>query len=193
MRLPQAFRSLARPSSALEPSHPPASTVANGIECRWNQSRLGRRDRLLGAYRDDRLCVCRSDRRVSAVRSGQYTGTVICDVHEPFYANGFSGRLDCARTHGRHCTSGGGRSVRRTLPIRAFTGWCISSLGSHPRAVSHLRDVFRDDERPSMDPLGFEPRASSLQRRCSTAELRALLALVVLRCLSGRSGTRSTR
>ena len=36
-----------------------------------------------------------------------------------------------------------------------------------------------------MDPLGFEPRASSLQRRCSTAELRARLALVVLRCLSG--------
>ena len=36
-----------------------------------------------------------------------------------------------------------------------------------------------------MDPLGFEPRASSLQRRCSTAELRARLALVVLKCLSG--------
>ena len=36
-----------------------------------------------------------------------------------------------------------------------------------------------------MDPLGFEPRASSLQRRCSTAELRAQLALVVLKCLSG--------
>ena len=36
-----------------------------------------------------------------------------------------------------------------------------------------------------MDPLGVEPRASSLQRRCSTAELRARLALVVLRCLSG--------
>jgi hypothetical protein len=39
-----------------------------------------------------------------------------------------------------------------------------------------------------MDPLGFEPRASSLQRRCSTAELRALLALMVLKCLSGDSG-----
>ena len=36
-----------------------------------------------------------------------------------------------------------------------------------------------------MDPLGVEPRASSLQRRCSTAELRAQLALVVLKCLSG--------
>ncbi len=28
-----------------------------------------------------------------------------------------------------------------------------------------------------MDPLGFEPRASSLQRRCSTAELRARVSL----------------
>ena len=43
-----------------------------------------------------------------------------------------------------------------------------------------------------MDPLGFEPRASSLQRRCSTAELRARLALVVLRCLSG-VGDRGSR
>ncbi len=32
VRLPQAYRSLARPSSALEPSHPPAGTVATLLE-----------------------------------------------------------------------------------------------------------------------------------------------------------------
>lgn len=49
-----------------------------------------------------------------------------------------------------------------------------------------------------MDPLGFEPRASSLQRRHSTAELWAhplsgtrSLALIVQRCPIGRLGGRS--
>ena len=39
VRLPRAFRSLARPSSALEPSHPPGGTVATqvGLRCRSRQ------------------------------------------------------------------------------------------------------------------------------------------------------------
>ncbi len=51
--------------------------------------------------------------------------------------------------------------------------------------VSHLRDTVRSRVR-EMDPLGFEPRASSLQRRHSTTELWALpLALAVQRCSVG--------
>jgi len=46
---------------------------------------------VLGVYRDDR-------RSVSAVRDGQRTGTVICDVHGPFVRTGSVG-VWIARVH----------------------------------------------------------------------------------------------
>ena len=65
-----------------------------------------------------------------------------------------------------------------------FRGIVHQFVGTRFPGRPHLRGLFRRS-RHRMDPLGVEPRASSLQRRCSTAELRARLALVVLRCLSG--------
>ena len=65
--------------------------------------------------------------------------------------------------------------ARSTLPTLAHTGWCIGLLtGSSGTNRSHIRTAVHAD-RASMDPLGFEPRASSLQRRHSTTELWALL------------------
>lgn len=58
--------------------------------------------------------------------------------------------------------------VRRTLPIRGFPEWCIGRRLPNPNRVSHLRGRIRIGD---MDSLGFEPRASSLQGRHSTAEL----------------------
>jgi hypothetical protein len=59
-----------------------------------------------------------------------------------------------------------------TLPTRACAGRCIGQSGSDRIAGPQLRGAVRD-RLPHMDPLGFEPRASSLQRRHSTTELWA--------------------
>ena len=161
MRVPQAYRSLARPSSALKPSDPPAGTVATFIGSALRRSRNGRCTR-------------------SATDSDPGTGPVDAWT---------------TRTHGRICTPVDGRHAL-TLPIHACAGWCIGSVGFDRRVVSHLRDAIRDLLRV-MDPLGFEPRASSLQRRHSPTELWAhprsqtragsdALASVVQRCPIGR-------
>lgn len=89
-----------------------------------------------------------------------------------------------------------------TLPTHACTGWCIGSVGLEHIPETHLRDSVRPSRR--MDPLGFEPRASSLQRRHSPTELWARLpffrrptategscllsALIVRRCPVGTAG-----
>lgn len=75
------------------------------------------------------------------------------------------------RTHGLICTPVDGRPAL-TLPTRTCAGWCIGSFGFNPRVVSHLRGTICDFLR-DMDPQGFEPWASSLQRRHSTTELWA--------------------
>ncbi len=90
-----------------------------------------------------------------------------------------------------------------TLPTRACTGWCIGRT-----RVERRLPLKAPGFHPDMDPLGFEPRASSLQRRHSTTELwarrshfdrsrRAIaprpsvaVALVVHRCSVG-TGTRT--
>src|SRR5699024_6108064 len=51
-----------------------------------------------------------------------------------------------------------GRHVS-TLPIHACAGWCIGSVGLEHIPETHLRNSVRSSRR--MDPLGFEPRASS--------------------------------
>lgn len=116
-------------------------------------------------------------------------GTLHCPI------NGSSGCLECTYTR-----------LSSYVP-RCLSGACVEpfpSSFSRDGALVLLRillffgfplkgtDVESD---PSMDPLGFEPRASSLQRRCSAAELwahpqlgaRYLSALIVRRCPIGRS------
>jgi hypothetical protein len=75
-----------------------------------------------------------------------------------------------ARTHGLiHIL--GDSEVASTLPTHACTEWCIgSSYPDFPRIPLKGHGSHRARE---MDPLGFEPRASSLQRRHSTTELWA--------------------
>ena len=155
VRLPEAYRSLARPFSAPEPSYSPDGTVATVMIDR--------------SLRPDE------------------TGPVSVWI---------------ARTHGLiHTSVDCGRAS--TLPTRAYTEWCIgSAYPNEPRfplkglGSSRVREV---------DPLGFEPRASSLQRRHSTTELWAraprgrrfspagsgVRALAVHRCpIGGPSNTR---
>ncbi len=99
-----------------------------------------------------------------------------------------------AFTHG-FITRPGSRlaHVRPFPPSLARDGASVLS-SKHDFGVPHLRGTIRIgfDE---MDPLGFEPRASSLQRRHSTTELWAhpqiggtISALVVQRCLNGHDG-----
>ena len=116
---------MARPSSALEPSDPPAGTVAT------------------------------------------FVGSFVCDPG--------TGPVDAwtTRTHGLIYSAGDCQRVS-TLPTHVCTGWCIGSFGLSRSAVSHLRGAIRPDSPRQMDPLGFEPRASSLQRRHSPTELWAL-------------------
>ena len=78
------------------------------------------------------------------------------------------------RTHGRHLDAPGCTEVA----VEPFP-FALSRNGASVVLATHRSAVWTD-----MDPLGFEPRASSLQRRHSTTELRAL-ALVVLRCPTG--------
>src|SRR6056297_16707 len=56
-----------------------------------------------------------------------------------------------------------------TLPIHAYAGRCIGSCVLHPYAVTRIRGTVRGCA--AMDSVGFEPTASSLQRRHSAAEL----------------------
>lgn len=109
------------------------------------------------------------------------------------------------RTHGLICTPvDSGPAL--TLPTHACAGWCIGScFGLNQSPVSHLRDTIRFDLTRLMDPQGFEPWASSLQRRHSTTELWAhpelangelgdqsgVLALTVLRCPLGQTLVRT--
>ena len=123
MQVPEAYRSLARPSSALEPSHSPAGTVAS----------------LMDVTLVTRITV------------------------------GSSGRLD--RTYIRcHYALVDATAFDPSHP--RLRGMVHRSCVAQPSAVLHLRRAVRR-RWAGMDPLGFEPRASSLQRRCSTAELRA--------------------
>ena len=66
--------------------------------------------------------------------------------------------------------------MRLTLPTAACTGWCIDSLPNMRLPVPRLKGT-GSRGLACMDPLGFEPRASSLQRRHSTAELWAHLPI----------------
>ena len=78
-----------------------------------------------------------------------------------------------ARTYGRHRTSRGCHgSVLDPSHPRSRGMVHRSCVGSRRSAVRRIRRTVRDDPE-DMDPLGFEPRASSLQRRHSTAELWA--------------------
>lgn len=147
---------MARPSSALEPSDPPAGTVATFFR----------------------------------ISSDPGTGPVDAWT---------------TRTHGLICTPvDSGPAL--TLPTHACAGWCIGScFGLNQSPVSHLRDTIRFDLTRLMDPQGFEPWASSLQRRHSTTELWAhpelangelgdqsgVLALTVLRCPLGQTLVRT--
>ena len=73
-----------------------------------------------------------------------------------------------ARTHDLMATQGG-RTGTLDPSQPAFTGWCIDLVVSHLNRVTRIRDtvwVWAD-----MDSVGFEPTASSLQRRHSAAEL----------------------
>ena len=73
-----------------------------------------------------------------------------------------------ARTHDI-ITHRGGTSVCSTLPIHAYAGRCIGFCVLHPYAVTRIRGTVRGCA--TMDSVGFEPTASSLQRRHSAAEL----------------------
>jgi hypothetical protein len=96
------------------------------------------------------------------------------DVHDGARVNGFSGRLDYTRTYGCHGTV--------LVVIDAFIEpfpVALSRNGASVRTttttVSNEIQVHSEDSvsMAEMDPLGFEPRASSLQRRHSPAELWA--------------------
>ena len=73
-----------------------------------------------------------------------------------------------ARTHDLMATQGG-RSGTLDPSQPAHTGWCIDLVVSHPNRVTRIRHTVR--VRADMDSVGFEPTASSLQRRHSAAEL----------------------
>jgi hypothetical protein len=106
--------------------------------------------------------------------------------------NESSGRLD--RTYTRchtHASVRGSACIDPSHPRSHGMVHRFAVPGSN--ALHHLRCTtsFRGRE---MDPLGFEPRASALQRRRSAAELWArprVLALVVLRCSIGQSSVSS--
>ncbi len=76
------------------------------------------------------------------------------------------------RTHGLICTPVDGWPAL-TLPSHTCADWCIGSVGLDPKCLPHLRDTTWLRSNPSMDPQGFEPWASSLQRRHSPTELWA--------------------
>lgn len=103
-----------------------------------------------------------------ATKSQRITLHQRCNASDPG-----TGPVDAwtTRTHGLICTPVDGWPAL-TLPTRVYTGWCIGCVRIESSAVSHLRDTIRDSLR-DMDPLGFEPRASSLQRRHSPTELWA--------------------
>lgn len=124
MRLPQAFRSLARPSSALEPSHSPAGTVA----------------------------------------SCYYTST-------NSFAE-FSGRLDRTYTRSSSNHPGCERACSSNPSYPRFPGVVHRSLLHSRLRPTPLKGTV-SSRAWYMDPLGFEPRASSLQGRHSPTELRA--------------------
>ena len=76
-----------------------------------------------------------------------------------------------ARTYGVMHTAGANRSACRPfLPTLARGSALVFRITSERRPT--LKGLGSNAAR-DMDPLGFEPRASSLQRRCSAAELWA--------------------
>ena len=164
---------MARPSSALEPSYPPGGTVAT----LWCTSR-GYNGR------------CRRRRR------DQRPGDVL---YRSCHCDPGTGPVDVwiARTHGVITRVWVSPDSCSTLPNRACAGWCIGLLRIPSSGRFPLKGVGPGWSPRYMDPLGFEPRASSLQRRHSTAELwarspvrerREVVALVVLGCPVGRAG-----
>ena len=96
--------------------------------------------------------------------------------------NESSGRLDRTYTRCHPLASVRGGSIDPSHP--RLHGMVHRSSVPGLRVLPHLRDTTSPGR--SMDPLGFEPRASALQRRRSATELWArppyLLALVVHRC-----------
>ena len=107
------------------------------------------------------------------------------------------------RTHGRICNAS--RRLACIDPSHPHLRGVVHrfAFGLSRSVVSHLRGAIRLDSHRVMDPLGFEPRASSLQRRHSPTELWAhlrsscgtesKLASTVQRCPIGRVGGRVGR
>ena len=98
-------------------------------------------------------------------------------------SNGPSVRLDRTYTRSHHTSRPSGRRRVRPFPS-ALTRDGASVFGPDRYREFPIRDTVRPGE---MDPLGFEPRASSLQRRHSTTELWARRASAVRGCPVGET------